>query len=478
MIANRRSLSGHPRAVLVVQAVTFVALIAVLVPMVSGNIGTYFLLAIVGGIGAFWLVQRPHWGVLIILGTWFVEIDALAGLSYVVSAVLLVSLGMTILRDRGCWALGVPQIQILLVIAFLFLLSTWWAEFKYPITLFPQKDQTARQMREFTTHLAWLVFFLYFITTRKKIELTVRLVVGLIVAAAASALYLFVTSQGADRASAAFSFAGNSNRLAYVCLFATTLVWFYRLYGPAQGWKVLTLPLIFFLPMGALAAGSRSGLLQLATLGVLVVIDQKGWSAAKRMYSVFCMGLVGLMILALVPHAYLERATTFDPDTDAPGQESLQTRLHVITSALKMIGSDPIFGAGIGNFPWVARAFYGSSGHTHNSYLWALVAGGIGVFALYLLLFYLTYRMLRQLERSGPQDLLWLSKGLRVSLVLFMIFSAFADFWLSDFMYLLIGLTISMTYLWRRQQQLSSNMATVPSVRFESIGSLVAQPRG
>ena len=291
-------------------------------------------------------------------------------------------------------------------------------------------------MREFTTHLAWLVFFLYFITTRQKIELTVRLVVGLIVAAAASALYLFVTSQGADRASAAFSFAGNSNRLAYVCLFATTLVWFYRLYGPAQGWKVLTLPLIFFLPMGALAAGSRSGLLQLATLGALVVIDQKGWSAAKRMYSVFCMGFVGLMILALVPHAYLERATTFDPDTDAPGQESLQTRLHVISSALKMIGSDPIFGAGIGNFPWVARAFYGSSGHTHNSYLWALVAGGIGVFGLYLLLFYLTYRMLRQLERSGPQDLLWLSKGLRVSLILFMIFSAFADFWLSDFMYL------------------------------------------
>ena len=81
-------------------------------------------------------------------------------------------------------------------------------------------------------------------------------------------------------------------------------------------------------------------------------------------------------------------------------------------------------------------AFYGSSGHTHNSYLWALTAGGIGVFGLYLLLFYLTYRMLRQLERSGPQELLWLSKGLRVSLVLFMIFSAFADFWLSDFMYL------------------------------------------
>ena len=167
MNENRHFGSAHPRALLVIQAVTLVLLIALLVPMVSGSIGTYFLLALLGVIGAFWLVQRPHWGVVIILATWFVEIDALAGLSYLVSAVLLVSLGLAILRDRGCWVLAVPQIQILLIIAFLFLLSTWWAEFKYPITLFPQKDQTIRQLREFTTHLAWLVFFLYFITTRQ-----------------------------------------------------------------------------------------------------------------------------------------------------------------------------------------------------------------------------------------------------------------------------------------------------------------------
>ena len=238
----------------------------------------------------------------------------------------------------------------------------------------------------------------------------------------------------------------------------------------------MTLPLIFLLPVGALTAGSRSGLLQLATLAALIVKDQKGWSAGKRMYCIFCMGVTGLLILAVVPHAYLERATTFDPDTDAPGQESLQNRIHVIFAALRMIASDPLFGTGIGNFPWVGPAFYGSSGHTHNSYLWALTAGGVGVFALYLLLFYLTYRMLRQLERSGPQELLWLSKGLRVSLVLFMIFSAFADFWLSDFMYLILGLTISTTYIWRRQEQSVANPARVRATKFDSIGPLAAVP--
>ena len=70
--------------------------------------------------------------------------------------------------------------------------------------------------------------------------------------------------------------------------------------------------------------------------------------------------------------------------------------------------------------------------------------------ALYLLLFYVTYRMLSRLEKSGPRELLWLSKATKANLLLFLIFSGFADFWLSDFIYLIIGLAVAMTYLWRR----------------------------
>ena len=52
MIANRHSLSAHPRAWLAVQAVTVILLISFLVPMVSGGNGMLFLLAMLGGIGA------------------------------------------------------------------------------------------------------------------------------------------------------------------------------------------------------------------------------------------------------------------------------------------------------------------------------------------------------------------------------------------------------------------------------------------
>jgi O-antigen ligase len=108
-----------------------------------------------------------------------------------------------------------------------------------------------------------------------------------------------------------------------------------------------------------------------------------------------------------------------------------------------MIADHPILGVGIGNMKWVGRAYYGEGGDPHNSYLEAFASGGIGVLALYLLLFYVTHRNLRQLERTGPRELLWLSKAIKINLVLFLIFSAFADFWFSDFLYLIIGLTVA-----------------------------------
>jgi O-antigen ligase len=136
---------------------------------------------------------------------------------------------------------------------------------------------------------------------------------------------------------------------------------------------------------------------------------------------------------------------------DAPGRISLRERISHLYAATKLITSDPIFGVGIGNFLWMNQAFYGHAKETHNSYVWALAAGGIGALALYLMLFHATYRMLRQLEKTGPPELLWLIKGLAANLILFLVFSAFADFWLSDFLYIIVGLTVAMHYLDRRQ---------------------------
>jgi O-antigen ligase len=129
-----------------------------------------------------------------------------------------------------------------------------------------------------------------------------------------------------------------------------------------------------------------------------------------------------------------------------------------------MFAQDPILGIGPGNFRWMHQAFYGSDLVTHNSYVWALVSGGIGALALYLVLSYMTYRTLRQLERSGPRELLWVNKGLRINLILFMIASAFADLWHLEFIYLMVGLTVAMTRL-QAQQVLEPARVSAPFYR-------------
>jgi hypothetical protein len=115
------------------------------------------------------------------------------------------------------------------------------------------------------------------------------------------------------------------------------------------------------------------------------------------------------------------------------------------------------------------QAFYGSELATHNSYVWALVSGGVGALGLYLLLFYLTYQMLKELEKSGPRELLWLTKGLRVGLVPFLVASAFADLWHSELAYLIIGLTVAVMNLSRQRAREAgprhSELQNVPVLR-------------
>lgn len=460
MIDVRPSAALLQSRFLAIQALGFAALTGFVFMVFSSGKGVLFLGAVAAATGATLLFIKPHLGVLIILTAWFVEIPIVAKL---ISAVLMLPLGVAILRDRNLWVLRVPQLNILLVIGLLFLISTLWNGLKHPITLIPQLDQTRMDLQSFVTHLAFLIFFAYFVTTRQRIEWSAWLIIALIAVATATAFIAVPKAPRADRAVAAFSLAENPNRFAYICVFATSLLWFYRAHGRAGWLKTLVLPLLFCFPLVALTTGSRSGFLQLMILILLILKEQKGWSPGKRIGSLSFVASVGLVILLAVPVAQLTRVVTYDPDVAAPGRISLRERISHLNAAAELIASDPIFGVGIGNFLWMNQAFYGHDKETHNSYVWALAAGGIVALALYLLLFHATYRMLKQLEKTGPPELLWLIKGLAANLILFLVFSAFADFWLSDFLYIIVGLTIAMHYLDRRPHQSARAMRLSPN---------------
>jgi O-antigen ligase len=379
---------------------------------------------------------------------------------YLVGALLAIPMALSILRDRTIWVLRVPQVKILLALAFLYVISALWSDFNNPIVLFPELDQTERIMQIFFSRLVFLILFLYFITSPETIELSAWVVLGLIVACAMTALFSFLAGGGVGRARATFGLAGNPNFLATICLFATSLLWFYRSHGSSRRLKVVTLPLLFLVPLTALSTGSRNGWLQMVVLAFFILKEQQGWSVARRARSFLLLGALVILLFVVLPAAQFMRATTFDPAAQAPGKESLTERLNTLSALVQMGASNPILGVGIGNFRWVHQAYYGEDRSPHNSYLRTLAEGGVVALALYLILFYLTHRMLRHLQRWGPPQFLWLSKGLKVNLVLFLVFSLFADYWTSDFLYLIIGLTVAMTCLWQSQNQ---GLAPIPN---------------
>ncbi|MGH8058291.1 MAG: O-antigen ligase family protein [Candidatus Entotheonellia bacterium] len=404
------------------------------------------------------LLKKPHWGVLIILVMWLTNVSpSIMGIrqltiAYLISPILLIPLAVAIWRDHDIWAWHMPQVKILVAIGALLLISTAWNEFRHPVTLVPGIDNTREILQLFATRFMFLIFFVYFISTPERIELAAWVLLAVVIASALDAVYNLL-DPGARRAWSSFGTGRNANRLAFLCLFGTSLLWFYRAHGGRRWLRSLALPLLFPMPALVLASGSRSGFLQLLVFIAFAVKEREGWSVAKRIRSFLVLGFVSLVLLSIVPAANLIRATTFETAAVAPGGASLTNRLKTIGAAVELVASDPIFGIGIGNFRWMHQAYYGSELATHNSYLWALLAGGVGVLGLYLLLFYFTYGMLRDLEEAGPRELLWLSKGLKVSFILLMIFSAFADYWHSDILYAMLGLTLAMTHLAQRAPQ-------------------------
>jgi O-antigen ligase len=447
-----------PRARIAVQALGFVLLTGLLIQILSGDRGLLLLQGLLGGICVLWLFKEPHYGVLLILSLWFLEFSpAFLGMRYLripylISALLLIPLVLAILRDREIWVWRVPQIKILGAIGIIYLASIGWSYYQHPIILLPELDQTGEMLQRFVTRFAFLVFFLYFITTFRKIKLALWVLLSLIFASAMSALYNLMLP-GAHRAWSAFGPGSNPNSLAFLSLFGASLLWFYYSGEQSRRWKHLTLVLFAPLPILAVASGSRGGFLQLVIFSALIVKEQKGWSATKRIRSLLLLGSISLLFLAIIPASSLLRATTFEASHSSAGGESLSNRINTITAAFEMIASNPILGVGLGNFRWMHQIAYGRDLHPHNSYIGALLNGGVGCLALYLLLFYVTYQMLKRLERSGPRELLWVSTGLRISLIIFLIASISDDIWLNDFLYLITGLTVAMTRVWQIQYQ-------------------------
>jgi O-antigen ligase len=175
-------------------------------------------------------------------------------------------------------------------------------------------------------------------------------------------------------------------------------------------------------------------------LSGLIALEQRRWSPAQRARAFTVLLMVALVVLLAAPTAMVERATSY-----GAAEPTTAGRLDTYRAALTMFVEHPILGIGAGNFEWRNEELTGRPIGTHNSYLWALTAGGPVLLLLYLALFYTTHRTLRAVERRGPRQFEWLATALRLNLIAFLAFSLFAEVWIGEPLNLLVGPTVVLT---------------------------------
>jgi hypothetical protein len=442
----------HRRRILAIGAGTLLA--AVLVAVVAAPEQGLVLTA--AALGALFLVAQPHWGILAIFVLVIFRINPVGigplGTSELLAVPLLLPLALRILRDRGIWVSRVPQMRILLAIGVVLLVAAEWSLVMHPAPPPSMDDGPWSPLILFGQQLLFLTFLVYFIRTPRQLAHAVVILLLMILAGVVDSLSPLASAGLTDRARVSQGWAANSNRLAFLCVWGTALAWSLRFKGPAGWWRPLTLVPLLGLPIATLMTGSRNGLLQLMLLSALIVLEQRQWSPARRVRASALMVVAGLLVLALAPDAMMERASNFQ-------ESSVLDRIATHWAAAAMVVEYPLFGVGPGNFRWRNYLLTGHGMSTHDSYLWALTAGGPLLLVLYLALFHRTYRHLLAVEQHGPRELLWVATALRMNLFVLMGFSFFADLWLSHPFYLLLGLTIALV---RIARTLPVPIASVP----------------
>jgi O-antigen ligase len=425
-----------------------VVLAALLVPLLESR-GESVLWALLGLAGVAVVWAHPQLGILAMVGVLAVTVvpetagPRLLNLPYLVGGALLVPFVVRVVGERRIVAFESPQVRLLLAIGALAVLSTVWNDVRGLDVQSPGIDKTRWLLGAFVSRLGFLVLFVAFVDRWKHAAAVVAVIVLFTALGSIDAWRSFGSGVSAvARAAGEFGYSTNSNRLAFVCLFATSFVWFYRTSGRAGRWKPLLLPLIVLLPATALATGSRSGLLQAAVLGVFALGGGRGLSVRQRVGAVLLLGALGFALFVATPESTLERATTFDAGVDNPGQRSLQSRFYQIENALGVFARHPILGVGLGNYEAVTTPINDMGRGPHNSYLRALTEGGVGMLGLYLALFVVTWRSLGRAARFAPPEHAWLPQAVRGALLPFLVYSATADTWHADHLYLLVGFSI------------------------------------
>ena len=367
---------------------------------------------------------------------------------------LLGLMALRIIEERDFSFLKNKQIRVFAVIGFFLLVGTVHSDIIFPTlqqTVGKTKvlDKSASMGHDFVARLVCLVFFIVFVRDRRDIRTLFIVFMLALSIAVPSALYNMATGElnRGFRLQASVTSGANPNRLAMICLMEIACWWFWARSRPGMLRQVIALGVMAACTMVIFGTGSRSGLLGVGVLGVLLQTSPRTFRVPTGQIALLGAAAV-FAVATMVPAEAWERMITFNPQQGEIGATSNKMREETIWRAIQVAHDHPTFGIGIGNFREVSRQIYNDDFFRppHNSYLWAAAEGGVFVLVGYLWLFWITWRDLGVVTRLAHRDpeIGAAAGGIRVIFLLYGFFSIFADLWLNPITYTMMGLIIVM----------------------------------
>jgi hypothetical protein len=363
-------------------------------------------------------------------------------------------LGFHVVETRDLSFLKNRQVRMLLLIGGLLVLGSMYADWLFPTltkTVGRTKvlDKTDDMSHNFVSRLVYLVFFIVFVRDRRDIKLLFLVFMLALFVAVPSALYNLASGSlnRGFRIAASFTSGANPNRLAMICLIEIACWWFWARSRPSAFRQMLALAAMGASTMVLFGTGSRSGLLGVGVLAILLQTSPRTFRVSAGQASVLAAA-AAFAVITLVPAASWERMINFNPAKHEIGEASNRMREETLERAAQIFLDYPLFGIGLGNFREVSRQVYQDDYFRppHNSYLWAASEGGIFVLAAYVVLFWITWRDLRVVTRLAYRDpeVGAAAGAIRVIFLLYAFFCAFADLWLNPITYAMLGMIIVM----------------------------------
>lgn len=451
----------------------FRLLLTLTIPLVAAMavVGTYFgheAIVFAGLLGLSmigFLFVRPMIGVAFMTAGYMVAVypsalEALGVLSVInlLGVCLLILLLAQILAERDLTIVLPPPVIVLLVIGLIFVLVTLYAEIKFPglqvsratgRTGYKIIDRTNIMTESFVTRLAFLVFISAFVRGRRDVRIMFYCIIVALFVAVPSAL----TNWGEGelkhgfRVAASVTAGSNANRLGMICCFQIICWWYWYRSHPTVLRRLWTYGVMAASALVISGTGSRSAAIGAGVTFVAMVVGRRRYRISMAGAIASVVVFVAMLAMVAPPEA-VQRMFSFFPQTrHEVGASSIELRESAIDTGKEIIRDHPLTGVGLGNFREVARQVYADKYFRppHNSFLWAAAEGGIFTVLAYLVLFYIAWRDLGRgilFEAHDPETAA-LGMAMRRVLVVFLVYSALADLWISPLMYVQIGFALA-----------------------------------